>query len=1743
MKKTYNKNTEFLKNSLRQWCCSKQSLVLATMLFILSAGAASAQNGYTCANAIDLTTLTSPFSSTTAGAGNENTPTCNTNGTAPDVFYYITVPHGYTLTIGQTASGYDSIRSLFYGTCDSQTAIACVDPEVQSTTWENTTFSTQTVYYVQDGWGANQGTHTFTWSLTPPPVCNIPRTVTAALTSATLANLSWIAPITGTATGYEYAVTTSATPPASGTATTQTTVTAAPVTVNATNYLHVRANCGTTDGYSTWVTYSFYSGICVPTPLSVDGSGITNVTLGTINNTTGAEANRYNFFADQIANIGQGVTLPLSITLTTNAAYNIKVWVDWNDNLTFDANEEMFTAVTTAVRTATVTGSITVPAGAILGNHRMRVGAVATWNPIVPCFTNYGGSFEDYTINVTTPPTCFIPVAPTAVNTGAGIANLSWTAPTQGTAPTGYEYAITPTRTTPESGTAVTGTTATGVTVPTNVTYYLQVRSNCGGGDFSDWIAAPFYNGVCIPAPTSTNGSGIVNVTIGSINNTTVAEAGNYGNYSNQIVSIGQGVTQPFSISLTTYTVYNTKVWVDWNNDLDFDDAGEEIFTGASTTLNISTLTGSFTVPVNTPVGQYRLRVGATSMYNGPTTACYTGANGTYEDYTINVTAAPTCYAPTVPVGQSLALGSANISWTAPAFGTTPAGYEYAVTATATPPASGTANITTTATNVTVTANAVNYIHVRTNCGNGDYSAWTTASFFNGYCTPTPTIQGGSGITNVTLGTINNTTSEAATYSDYTSQVATIGQGVTQPISISLFVYDPYSTKVWVDWNDDLDFDDAGEEVYTTVSPATTRATLTGTITVPVTATLGNHRMRVGSVPSSVSNATPCYSTGFMGTFEDYTINVTAAPSCYAPTNLVGTSTAAGLINLTFTAPVLGGTPAGYEYAVTATEAAPQTAGTATTATSLTGIAVTANAVNYIHVRTNCGDGDFSDWAVIAVYNGLCIPTTNYGDGQGITNVTIGSINNTTVAETAQYGNYSAQIVNIGQGVTQPFSISLFTYSAYNIKIWVDWNNDLDFNDAGEEVYAGVSPNTQTGILTGTFLVPATAALGQHRLRIGGAPSYNAQPTPCSTVQTGAFEDYTVNVTLPPTCSTPTAPAGIATAANTANLTWTAPALGTPIGYEYAVITAQNPPASGTPVTDTFVNGYTGLEDNIYYYLYVRTNCGDGDYSEWIVSSRFRYLAGDTCATAIDLATQVSPYSSTTVGANNDYMPPCATNSTAPDIFYKIEVGNGYTLTINQTQNVYDSYQSIFYGNCEVSSRTSLVCTDNNTGGTTWENLTGSSQTVYFVQDGWGSNAGVFTLEWTLTPPVGCNVPRNPDAELTSLTSANISWTAPNTGSPTGYEYAITTSATPPASGTPVTALTVTGITVTSNTDSYLHVRTACGNDDFSEWVTYAFFSGYCVPVNNATGNYISGVTTTGAEINFSNTGTGTSSYTDYSNEYSVTTYAGGSFTITATHPNNEYLYSVWVDWNNNFDFTDEGERVRNTPYLTSPAAVGNITVPAGTPQGTYRMRIRNALLGSPVAVCDALAGEAEDYTLIVGPTPTCFPPFGPTIEPADETTVNLRWSPPILGITPQGYEYVLSTSPAIPTGSGTPTTEIFIESVTYNPAVSAYLFVRSTCGEGEFSNWETTAILDTEAPQAAKNNVIVYKEGSAINITSGNTIITGIAIYDIRGAKLYTQSNINAASASVTGLQIQQQVVIVEITTPKGKISKRIVY
>ncbi|MXN89873.1 T9SS sorting signal type C domain-containing protein [Flavobacterium sp. Sd200] len=1750
MKKNYNLPSIRHGNHLRlpvvnshaidscQVLVKKSWMLVAAFFLMLNSANTFAQDGETCATAIDLATLTSPYSSTTDGATNDYTPNCHDWGSAPDLFYSIVVPNGYTLNIGQVENNYDSVHSVFYGSCDDQNLVRCTDdPDSQAdyegweVVWENTTGTSQTVYWVQDGYNANFGNFTLQWTLTPPPPCNLPSAVTTQLTSATSVDVSWGAPITGTALNYEYAVTQEETPPASGTVISATSVTGITVPVNVYSYLHVRSNCGTTDGYSEWVTVRFYTGYCFATPQSVSGRGITNVSIGSINNTTSNETNNYGDYTSQIANIGQGVTQPVSISLATDFNdYNVKIWIDWNNDLDFeDEGEEVYAGLSGVAAAYTLTGSFTVPVNATLGHHRMRIGGVVSWNTISPCYTGWTGAFEDYTINVTTPPSCFMPEALTASSTSVGVGEFSWTAPTLGATPQGYEYAITTTPGAPASGTATTATSVTGATLTVNATNYIYVRTNCGSGDYSEWIAYSLYHGVCVPNPQTTAGQGFTNVTIGSINNTTGLENGGYGNYSDQSVSIGQGVTQAFSITYNSdWTGHNVRIWVDWNNDLDFDDEGEQVYAGSFTgAQQISSLSGIFTVPTTASLGEHRLRIGAVVNWN-TISACYTGYTASFEDYTINVTDPPACLTPTGVTGVATASGLADLSWVAPTIGGTPTGYEYAVTTSATPPASGT---TTSATSVTgysgIEDNVYYYVHVRTNCGPDGYSEWFTSPQFR-------FLPGDTCETAINLETLTSPYSSSTVGATHNFTNGCTFENTAADLFYYIVVPHGYTLTIGQTTND---YDSTNYIGYGSTCPGETEIACWDD---------SDEQTFIWENTTGSTQTVYWVQDGYNIGEGNFTLewDLVAPPACNIPREVEGVMTSLTTADISWALPNTG-TPTGYEYAITTSET-PPASGTATTALSVDGVTSTANAFNYVHVRTNCGPDGYSEWVTYRFYSGHCVPNSNWTGYRLLafeTFVGFTNISNPEDSGVVYTNNYDSMVVSQEPGGAFNYSATIEGYTNY--EIWVDWNNDLDFDDEGELVSEGENTTWNQVTIDGTINIPGTATEGSYRMRIRSRSNWES-PDPCALYEYGMAYDYRINVTAPPTCYAPIGVVGVGVASGTANLSWRTQNLGdTPVGYEYFVSTSPVSPESGTPTTETSVEGYTTIIDNTWYYLHVRVNCGDGDYSQWSVSRAFRYLQGDTCASAIDLATLTSPYSYSTAGAANDYSPVCHEGS-ASDMFYYVDVPNGYTLNIGLRTSGYDSVHSIFIGDCNEDNQEFLLCTDSETEQTEWENLTGSTQRIYWVQDGWNANSGTFTLQWELTPPPACDVPRELDLNLTSLTSADISWIVPNTGSPEGYEYAITTSATPPASGTATTALSATGVTVTPNTASYLHVRSVCGEDGTSTWVTYEFFSGYCPAGNtNATNRYISNISTTLGETNFSNTSTfSTGGFGDYTSQYTVSTYAGGSFALAATHPSGTYAYCVWIDWNGNFDFTDAGERAIATQYVTSPVALGTITVPIGTPVGTYRMRIRNSFNTAPIPVCGNLGdGETEDYIINVVETPTCFVPYGVEILPQDETIANLTWGAPMLGNPPTGYEYVLSSSPTPPTEPGTITSSTYIFDVPFNPATDTYLFVRSICGENEYSNWASNVVMGNGNNQFNANNVMVYQEGKSINITAGTTLIKNVTVYDIRGRKLYSEKDINAPKAAISNLQVQQQVLILEINTEKGKVSKRIVY
>jgi hypothetical protein len=88
-----------------------------------------------------------------------------------------------------------------------------------------------------------------------------------------------------------------------------------------------------------------------------------------------------------------------------------------------------------------------------------------------------------------------------------------------------------------------------------------------------------------------------------------------------------------------------------------------------------------------------------------------------------------------------------------------------------------------------------------------------------------------------------------------------------------------------------------------------------------------------------------------------------------------------------------------------------------------------------------------------------------------------------------------------------------------------------------------------------------------------------------------------------------------------------------------------------------------------------------------------------------------------------------------------------------------------------------------------------------------------------------------------------------------------------------------------------------------------------------------------------------------------------------------------------------------------------------------------------------------------------------------------------------------------------------------------------------------TTSALGTDNTVANSNSVVIYKSGTDIEINSANAEITAVTVFNIQGRKLYSKEFVNTAKATIRGLEAAQEILIIEVTTSKGKVAKKILF
>ena len=393
-------------------------------------------------------------------------------------------------------------------------------------------------------------------------------------------------------------------------------------------------------------------------------------------------------------------------------------------------------------------------------------------------------------------------------------------------------------------------------------------------------------------------------------------------------------------------------------------------------------------------------------------------------------------------------------------------------------------------------------------------------------------------------------TSDTAGYNDFTSLITGLTQVSTYPIS-GILGYSPDDVvRVWIDYNDDGTFNnDSTELVFDSGYLSDTN--FLGNITIPLSATIGTHRMRT-RVVNGIDGFDAC-SNYYSGCVNDYLVNINAIFTPYltaSPTShnfnyvIYGSSSAykqfdimgynlTGAPDSSITATV----PTGFKISLSpdsnyvSSVSIPCAGATLTTPVYIKFVPTDTGTVYSAYLKI-FGCGASSDSNILLSGSSLLTYCTSglYNEGcmfgNYLTDFSIGTINQTGLTCTSGmvgYNDFTLDSTKLTQGYTYPISGILGTSPDQYVRIWIDFNDDGTFNnDSTELVYtSGYLLNTT---VLGNVTIPITATPGPHRMRVR-VVSYTDGFDACSTYYAGCVNDYIAIVnalTIPYLTASPT---------------------------------------------------------------------------------------------------------------------------------------------------------------------------------------------------------------------------------------------------------------------------------------------------------------------------------------------------------------------------------------------------------------------------------------------------------------------------------------------------------------------------------------------------------------------------------------------------------------------------------------------
>jgi len=182
---------------------------------------------------------------------------------------------------------------------------------------------------------------------------------------------------------------------------------------------------------------------------------------------------------------------------------------------------------------------------------------------------------------------------------------------------------------------------------------------------------------------------------------------------------------------------------------------------------------------------------------------------------------------------------------------------------------------------------------------------------------------------------------------------------------------------------------------------------------------------------------------------------------------------------------------------------------------------------------------------------------------------------------------------------------------------------------------------------------------------------------------------------------------------------------------------------------------------------------------------------------------------------------------------------------------------------------------------------------------------------------------------------------------------------------------------LTAGTQYYISVASSTATVDFDLCVYLR--TTHCIPSSSSSSTssstYIDTFTTTNGVANISNAATGftTGYYADYYDTMNVSGQPASTFDFNVEIVGGTVGCAIWVDWNNDLNFDTATETVFNTISYGGGPFTGTVTIPSGTANGDYTMRVmidyNDPNPNDNACIIGSSRGEVEDYKIVVDNT------------------------------------------------------------------------------------------------------------------------------------------------------------------------------